>query len=123
MNCAELQASTGAYVEKQLDAELRAAFERHLVECASCQRWFQTATEMTCRQLADFVSDYLEKALPEEQREVFERHLDMCPPCVDYMHSLRATIEAGRKACEGENQVQMPEALVKAILQAKQAGH
>jgi len=121
MNCDELQASIGTYIEKQLTADQRSAFEQHLAGCSSCQGSFQTATEMSCQQLADFVSDYLEKSLPAEQREIFERHLNMCPPCVDYMDSMRTTIDAGRMACEGENAANVPEALVQAILKAKRA--
>ena len=78
---------------------------------------------MTCRQLADFILEYLEGQLPDETRSAFEHHLTLCPNCVDYIGSYAATVELGRRAFDedGAGLPGMPEALVQAILAARQA--
>jgi anti-sigma factor RsiW len=78
---------------------------------------------VTCRQLADFILDYLEGQLPAETRSAFEHHLTLCPNCVNYIASYGATVEIARRAFDedGAGPHAMPEALVQAILAARQA--
>ena len=96
---------------------VRSTFDQHLESCTPCAQYLALSRRTNCRDLADFLSEYIEARLPIAQKVVFESHLSSCPPCLDYMRSLRATIVAGQKACEGE--VPMPEKLVKAILKAR----
>jgi anti-sigma factor RsiW len=78
---------------------------------------------VTCRQLADFILDYLEGQLPAETRSAFEHHLTLCPNCVNYIASYGATVEMARRAFDEDaaGPPEMPEALVRAILAARQA--
>ena len=79
---------------------------------------------MTCRECAEFLSDYVAGELPIEQLAVFERHLKACPNCEEYMRQYKVTIAAGRAACLDPNaQPDLPEALIRAILEARKAGN
>jgi anti-sigma factor RsiW len=42
--------------------------------------------------------DYLDGTLPDAQRGAFDRHLKLCPPCVAFMDQYKATIALSR-AC------------------------
>lgn len=77
---------------------------------------------MTCREVTEFIMHYLEGELPAAQREEFARHLAACPPCVRYIDTYKATIAAAKSlAGESADKVRdIPEALVKAILAARQ---
>jgi anti-sigma factor RsiW len=78
---------------------------------------------MTCRECADFLADYVAAELPAEQLAVFERHLKACPNCEEYMRQYRVTIAAGRAACLDPNAApDLPEPLIRAILEARKAG-
>jgi predicted anti-sigma-YlaC factor YlaD len=77
---------------------------------------------MTCREVADFISDYLAGQLPGEIAVPFEHHLSRCPNCVNYISSLRSTIDLSRRAFEQQPvdpPLPMPEELVQAILAAR----
>ena len=79
---------------------------------------------MTCRELADFISDYLAGELPGEIRVPFEHHLSLCPNCVNYISSLRSTVDLSRRAFEQQPMappLPMPEELVRAILAARRS--
>jgi anti-sigma factor RsiW len=47
-----------------------------------------------CREMVELITDYLEGALPRAQRRRFEAHLAGCEHCTEYLHQMRATIEA-----------------------------
>jgi len=77
---------------------------------------------LTCRELVEFILDYLEGGLTEEQRRLFEHHLSLCADCTRYLATYRRTVELGRKAFDppdGPCPDDVPEELVKAILEAK----
>lgn len=77
---------------------------------------------MNCQAMIDFLMDYLDGALPAEEHSSFEAHLNRCPPCKAYMISYRQCIELGKTclSCEGEEPTpELPEELVKAILEAR----
>jgi anti-sigma factor RsiW len=77
---------------------------------------------MTCRELADFIMDYLNGDLAPEVRSAFERHLTVCPNCVNYLATYRTTIDLSRRAFaddDDEAAFQMPEELVRAILDSR----
>jgi len=78
---------------------------------------------MTCRELADFIVDYLAGQLPGEVKSAFEKHLSVCPNCVSYLATYKSTIELSRRAFEADEadaSQQMPEELVRAILDARE---
>jgi anti-sigma factor RsiW len=77
---------------------------------------------MTCREFADFLMDYLNGDLASDVRAAFDRHLSLCPNCVAYLSGYKATVELGRRAFaddEAEVAADVPEDLVKAILDAR----
>jgi len=79
---------------------------------------------MTCREIADFISDYLAGQLPGEITVPFEHHLSRCPNCVNYISSLRSSIDLSRRAFEQQPvdpPLPMPEELVQAILAAQRS--
>ena len=78
----------------------------------------------TCREVLDFLSAYLEGELSPEVRAGFERHLQLCPPCVQYLESYRETLRLERDAYDLDGPVpdEVPEDLVRAILESKRTG-
>lgn len=75
---------------------------------------------MTCRDFIEFLHEFLDGALAPSQRAVFEHHLRICPSCVAYLSTYEKTIELGREALAGDEAEDMPEALVTAILAARE---
>ena len=76
---------------------------------------------ITCRQLVDFLLDYYEETLGDAERRHFEQHLAACPPCRDYVESYRTTVDLSRLCCK-DDEAEMPDELVEAILAARRAG-
>ena len=80
---------------------------------------------ITCRTFVEFLSDYMSRELPEPQRDEFDRHLAACVACVAYMKTYGATIELGKAAFRNPDAAvpdDVPEDLVKAILESRRAG-
>jgi len=81
---------------------------------------------LTCREFVEFLGDYLAGELPPEQREAFNAHLALCPSCVAYMKTYQQTIRLGRavfrQSDDELSEQDMPEELVRAILDARQKG-
>lgn len=80
---------------------------------------------MTCQELINFLLDYDANDLPPPVRAEFDRHLGLCPPCVNYLQSYRRTVTMVKEACcEPDSPVpqDVPEELVKAILEARARG-
>lgn len=75
---------------------------------------------MTCRDFIEFLHEFLDGGLAPPQRAVFEHHLRICPSCVAYLSTYEKTIELGREALADEPAADMPEALVTAILAARE---
>ncbi len=72
---------------------------------------------MKCRECDDFLVDYVAGDLPADVLATFEIHLSRCRNCRNYLEQYRATIQAGKTACDIAKQgIQMPEELIKAIL-------
>jgi anti-sigma factor (TIGR02949 family) len=122
MNCEELRAALPEHLAGRLDPERAAAAAAHLQGCPECSRKVCGASRTTCKEVAQFLLEYLDGELPQEQRAVFELHLDLCPPCVDYLAAYERTVELARDACTSEERPPVPEALVRAILNARRAG-
>ena len=75
---------------------------------------------MTCRECNDFIMAYLDRELPPDQQAGFERHLSRCPACDCYLRQYRATVAAGRIACQDPNApADVPEELINAILESR----
>jgi len=79
---------------------------------------------ITCEEFEQFIVDYLEGDLPSKQLSLFERHLRMCRECRDYLTAYQRTMEMSRAACESSSdslQEEVPEDLIKAILDARKS--
>ncbi len=75
---------------------------------------------MKCRECDEFLLDYVAGELPSDVLATFELHLSRCRNCRTYLDQYRATIEAGKTACDAYKEgLRMPEELVQAILAAK----
>ena len=72
---------------------------------------------MTCQELIEFLTDYLDDQLPQSQRLAFEFHLTLCRDCRAYLHNFKTTIAAAKQS--GDEPAEMPEDLVKAILNSR----
>jgi predicted anti-sigma-YlaC factor YlaD len=75
---------------------------------------------VNCRECTDFLVDYVNGELPPAQQQVFEQHLQLCQQCVTYMESYKETLKQCRSVGQ-EPEPEIPEALVRAILAARQA--
>jgi len=75
---------------------------------------------VTCREFAECVMAYLDGELEEDLRRRVSEHLAECADCVRYLREYRATVHAGQLAYADEPPADMPEDLVKAILDARQ---
>lgn len=75
---------------------------------------------MKCRECDEFLVDYVSGELPTEILATFELHLSRCKNCRVYLEQYRATIKAGKTACDAAKEgLQMPEELIQAILAAR----
>jgi anti-sigma factor RsiW len=73
-----------------------------------------------CRECDEFLVDYVSGELPVDVLATFEEHLARCRNCRVYLEQYRATIKAGKTACEAYREgLRMPEELIQAILAAK----
>jgi anti-sigma factor RsiW len=73
-----------------------------------------------CRECDEFLVDYVAGELPADVLATFEMHLSRCRNCRTYLDQYRATIEAGKTACDAYKEgLRMPEELIQAILAAK----
>jgi anti-sigma factor RsiW len=55
-----------------------------------------------CRRIFALLSEYLDAELPLETCDEIEAHLSDCPPCVEFLESLRRTVEVCRSFEPGE---------------------
>lgn len=75
---------------------------------------------MKCRECDAFLVDYVAGELPADVLATFELHVARCPNCRIYLEQYRATIRAGKTACEAAKEgLRMPEELIQAILAAR----
>lgn len=54
-------------------------------------------TELECRQVFEKLSEYLDEELPPDLCEQMRGHIDDCPPCVEFVNSLRKTVDLCRQ--------------------------
>lgn len=81
-----------------------------------------TRPYITCRQLIDFIASYRENELTPFQRAEFERHLAMCPSCVAYLKTYDQTVMLAKASAAEPPPDDVPESLLKAILEARRKG-
>ena len=75
---------------------------------------------LTCQQFMDFLDDYAANAQDEAVRAEFDRHMKDCPPCAEYLREYLDTIRMAKScAVVKEARQNAPEALIKAILEAR----
>jgi RNA polymerase sigma-70 factor (ECF subfamily) len=56
-----------------------------------------------CREVFEMLSEYLDGELPADACEQIERHIGDCPPCIEFVESLRKSIEVFRDYRPVEN--------------------
>ncbi len=55
-----------------------------------------------CKQIFALLSQYLDAELPPETCEEVAAHLSGCPPCIEFLESLKKTMELCRSYRPGE---------------------
>jgi len=78
---------------------------------------------LNCHELTEFLMAYLDGELPEAQRQEFRRHLEDCPPCMVYLETYEEAVRLGKACCKEPDEAvseEVPEALVQAILRARE---
>ncbi len=53
--------------------------------------------DQRCKHIFAMLSDYLNAELPAKNCRELERHLKGCAPCIEYLESLKATVETCRQ--------------------------
>lgn len=74
---------------------------------------------ITCRQLIDFMASYRDNELTPDQRTELDRHLAVCPSCVAYLKTYEQTVLLAKASIDDPVPDEIPEPLVKAILEAR----
>jgi anti-sigma factor RsiW len=70
----------------------------------------------------DFLMAYLDGELAARQSATFDAHMADCPGCKTYLDTYAETIRMGKLACDCDDELpaDVPEALVQAILRARE---
>src|SRR5678815_845735 len=96
---------------------------RCIVKCRRCRRPrsgpLRMWVYMTCQQLIEFIGRYRDDELAEDVRTEFDRHLAACPSCVAYLKTYEQTVLLARASADDPVPDEIPEPLVKAILDAR----
>jgi hypothetical protein len=58
-----------------------------------------------CKEVLALLSDYLNLELPPDACNVIDHHLSGCAPCIEFVESLRKTVDL----CQGYRPSEMPE--------------
>ena len=75
---------------------------------------------MTCPDIFARLSEYLDGELPENMRAEMQTHIEDCPPCVEFVKSLRKSIELCR---EVKQTAVVPEKPSAACIEAMRAAY
>lgn len=54
-------------------------------------------TELECREIFAKLSEYLDRELPDDLCQKIAAHIDECPPCVEFVASLRKSVDLCRR--------------------------
>ena len=68
-----------------------------------------------CQNIFKLLSEYIDGELPAGTCEDLERHIQGCAPCVEFMESLKKSVELGRKYAPDVAVPPVPEALREAL--------
>lgn len=71
-----------------------------------------------CREVFAELSAYLDAELPADMCREIETHLSDCPPCIEFVNSLRRTVELCRKYRAGSVPAPLDETARKQLLAA-----
>lgn len=85
---------------------------------------FKLPMMITCEVFEDFILAYLEDELTLRQKLIFETHLKLCRECRDYLKVYRFSMELaklGVKEADALFPAEVPEDLVKAVIEARNA--
>ena len=124
MTCTLFKNVAHDYFLQRLPQDEVARMDEHVVHCADCAEFMRICRELSCREFAEFLDDYLEELLAPERRAVFERHLAICRDCRNYLDSYRRVTELSVMALKDDGpipQLPVPEDLILAVLEARQA--
>ncbi|MGF1462432.1 MAG: anti-sigma factor family protein [Maricaulaceae bacterium] len=80
---------------------------------------------LTCEEFEAFVADFHEGRLDPTTRAKFELHLAFCPDCTDYLAAYQRSVAAAKSALTpqpNDPPPQAPQALIEAVLAAREAG-
>ena len=55
-----------------------------------------------CKEIFAILSEYLDMELPPDSCRELESHLEGCPPCIDFLESLRKSINLCREYSPAE---------------------
>ncbi|MCS7316492.1 MAG: zf-HC2 domain-containing protein [Bryobacterales bacterium] len=64
-----------------------------------------------CKRIFALLSEYLDAELPADSCDQIEAHLKDCPPCLEFLESLRRTIEL----CRGFEPGELPGPLAESV--------
>lgn len=71
-----------------------------------------------CQEVFALLSEYLDAELPPEFCQEIATHLSGCPPCIQFVESLRRTIELCRRAKQAEESAPLGEGARRELLAA-----
>ncbi len=63
----------------------------------------------SCKEVFALLSQYLDRELPDDICEEIDAHIADCPPCVQFVESLRKSIELCRECAPPEEPGPLPE--------------
>ncbi|MCZ2146409.1 MAG: zf-HC2 domain-containing protein [Bryobacterales bacterium] len=59
-------------------------------------------TKLECKEIFEKLSEYLDRQLPPDMCDQIDAHIGACPPCVQFVESLRKTMELCKDLKEEE---------------------
>ncbi|MCP5118821.1 MAG: hypothetical protein GY953_49040 [bacterium] len=62
-----------------------------------------------CKDIFALLSEYLDEELPDDICNQIDSHISACPPCVEFVESLRKTIELTRDFHPADRPVPLPD--------------
>lgn len=122
MTCDRFRRVAHDYFTGHLTPEQMAAEDQHVASCAACKEFMAICRELSCRDLVEFLNEYVDDDLPPERRAVFDRHLSICEDCRRYVASYQSVMKLSAlafSAPKAESLAPVPEALIRAILDAR----
>jgi anti-sigma factor RsiW len=119
MNCDDYRNRIHEHLRGGVQDAEAAELERHAETCPDCRGYLASCRELSCREFIEFLHGYIDRELPEPRRVVFDRHLSVCPDCRNYLDGYRKTMALGVEALSELSDREIPEDLVRAILEAR----